>query len=137
MKNTKQKARHVVTGFCFGGGQEIRSVCGSRISLREPLFARLLRPLHRFSLAVSSAGRARSKRSRRGTRHSARIHMRSKSNNPYANAYGLLLAEDKRFEIRLRRFTLFHQAPKSQVSSHFFSFTFHEFSQHFTKIKDT
>ena len=30
----------------FGGGQEIRSVCGSRISRRKPLFARLLRPMH-------------------------------------------------------------------------------------------
>ena len=90
-----------------------------------------------YTLAVSSAGRARSKRSRRGTRHSARIYMRSKSNSPYANAYGLLLAEDKRFEIRLRRFTLFHQASKSQVLSHFFTFAFHQLSQHFTKTKDT
>ena len=47
------------------------------------------------------------------------------------------LAEDKRFEIRLRRFTLFHQASKSQVLRHFFTFTFHQLSRHFTKTKDT
>ena len=47
------------------------------------------------------------------------------------------LAEDKRFEIRLRRFNLFHQASKSQVLSHFFTFTFHQLSRHFTKTKDT
>lgn len=124
-----------MTGFRFGGGQEIRSVCGSRISLRYTLgfFDRCTV----FPFAVSSAGRARSKRSRRGTRRPARIYMYSKSNSPYASAYGLLLAEDKRFEIRLRRFTLFHQASKSQVLSHFFTFTFHQLSRHFTKTKDT
>ena len=51
--------------------------------------------------------------------------------------FWLALAEDKRFEIRLIGFTLFRKVPKRQILSHFFTFTFHQLSQHFTKIKDT
>ena len=44
------------------------------------------------TLAVSSTGGARRTSSRRETRRSARNHLLSKSNSPYAVAYGLLLA---------------------------------------------
>ena len=127
--------------------------CDRLLSLAEDKrFAQLAVPVSAFAsrcslgffdrcastaLAVSSAGRARRLSSRRGTRLSAQIfHHCCKRKRCCANAQHLFLAEDKRFEIRLRHFTLFHQASKSQVLSHFFTFTFHEFSHHFTKTKD-
>ena len=93
-------------------------------------YARLLRPLHRFSCrCIVRRTRSVKTLTPRKSRLSARIFPTARENGT--------TAEDKRFEIRLRRFTLFHQASKSQVLSHFFTFAFHQLSQHFTKTKDT
>lgn len=118
----------------FWRGQKICSVCSFQVSFRLRSASSTAAPpspsLHRSLNAFGDGAHAAKRGSRLEYTHASERKM------PHAKAYGTFLAEDKRFEIRLRRFTLSHEVSKSQVLSHFCTFAFHQLSQHFTKTMD-